>query len=197
MHIIGLLSGDVVPLRFSAQTAQVVPGGETADDPPFGGILDLAGFLKGPSFESGESLVTTGQDPAGHQDLAQVVGGAAGQVPVEVGVAGWLAGLADLGEDVPGGGAPGQPLHEPGWVAGGEELVDRFGVRVESALVMGQQAEEVLTAGAAGAEPVVVETLGGLAFRAGLERCRMLAVARAAERAAGEPGGDGAGVAAG
>ncbi|MGO9077845.1 MAG: hypothetical protein ACLQDY_02230, partial [Streptosporangiaceae bacterium] len=78
-----------------------MPGGETADDPLLGGILDIAGFLGGPSFESGQALVTIGQDRVGHQDLAQVVGSAAGQVAVEVSVAGRAAGLADLGEDVP------------------------------------------------------------------------------------------------
>ena len=76
-------------------------------------------------------------------------------------------------------------------------MVDGFGVRMKSALAVAQQAEEVLAAGAAGAEPVVVEMLGGPAFRAGPERCRVLAVTRAAERAVGEPGGDGAGVTAG
>ena len=81
----------------------MVPGDETADDPPFGRILDAAGFLGSPAFEAGQVLVTAGQDRAGHQDFAQVVGGAAGQVPVEVGVAGRGAGLADLGEDRRGG----------------------------------------------------------------------------------------------
>ena len=42
----------------------------------------------------------------------------------------------------------------------------------------------------------MVEALGGPAFGAGLERGRVLAVARTAQRAGGQPGGDGAGVAA-
>src|SRR5208282_651796 len=99
VHVIGLRGGDVVPLRVPAQPAQVMPGGETADDPALSGVLNPAGFLKGPPFESGEPLVAGGQDAAGHQDLAQVVGGTAGQVPVEGGVVGWPGGLADLGED--------------------------------------------------------------------------------------------------
>ena len=80
-----------------------------------------------------------------------MVDGTAGQVPVEVGVAGRLAGLADLGEDCRGGRTPGQPLHERGGAAGREDLVDRLGVGMQAALVMGQQGEEVLAAGAAGA----------------------------------------------
>src|SRR5713226_2695107 len=112
VHVVGLLGGDVVPLRLPAEPPQVMPAGETANDPAFGGVLNPAGFLAGPPFESGEAFVAGGQDAAGHQDLAEVVGGTAGQVPVEVGVVGWPGGVADLGEDCRGGGAPGQPLHE-------------------------------------------------------------------------------------
>jgi hypothetical protein len=75
--------------------------------------------------------------PPATRDLAQVVGGAAGQVPVEVGVAGRLVGLADLGEDCRGRRTPGQPLHERGGAAGCEDLVDRLGVGMQAALVMG------------------------------------------------------------
>jgi hypothetical protein len=87
-------------------------------------------------FEFGEAFVPGGQDSSGHQDLAQVASGAAGQVAVECGVAGWLAGPADLGQDCPGG-APGQPVHQRGWVAGGQQVVDRLGMRMQAALAMG------------------------------------------------------------
>jgi hypothetical protein len=89
VHVAGLLGGDVVPRRLAAEPAQVMPGGETADDPALGGVLNPAGLLAGPPLESGEALVAGGQDAAGYQDLAEVVGGTAGQVPVEGGVAGW------------------------------------------------------------------------------------------------------------
>jgi hypothetical protein len=79
--------------------------------PAFGWILDASGLLDGPPFESGEPLVAGGQDAARDQDFAQVVDGAAGQVLVEVGVARWRGGPADLGKDRPGC-APGQPLKD-------------------------------------------------------------------------------------
>ena len=118
-------------------------------------------------------------------------------MPVEVGVAGRLVCLANLGEDGRDSRAPGQPLHERGGAAGREDLVDRLGVGMQAALVMGQQGEEVLAAGAAGAQPMVVKMFGGPAFRARPERGRVLAVTRAAQRPGREPGGDGTGVAAG
>ena len=173
-----------------------MPGSEAADDPPFGGIVDLPGRVRDPPFEVGEAFVPGRQDAAGHEDVAQVAGGAAGQVAVERAVAGRLAGPADLGEDRPGGRAPGQPVHQGDGSAGGQHVVDRLGVRVKAALIVGQQAEKVLAAGAAGAQAVMVEVLGDPAFGAGLERGRVLAVARAAQRPGGQPGGDGAGVAA-
>src|SRR6266704_264342 len=176
VHVVGLLGGDVVPLRLPAEPAQVMPGGEAADDPALGGGRNPAGLLACPPFERGEARVAGGQDAAGHQDLAEVVGGTAGQVPVEVGVAGWPAGVADLGEDCRGGRTHGQPLQERGGAAGSQDLGDRLGVGMEAALVAGQQAEEVLAAGAAGAEPVVAEMFGGSAFRGGREWCRVLAV---------------------
>ena len=196
VHVVGLLGGDVVPSGLPAKPPQVMPGGEAAHDPAFGRVFDLAGLVRDPPLEFGEAFVPGGQDASGHQDLAQVQDGAAGRVAVERGVAGWLAGLADLGEDHPGGGARGQPLQQWGGVAGGQHVVDRLGVGMQAVLIMRQQAEEVLPAGAPGAQPVMVEVLGGPAFRAGLERVRVLAVTRAAQRRGGEPGGDGAGVAA-
>ncbi len=196
LHVVGLFGGDVVPPGLAAEPPQVMPGREAADDPPLGGIVDLPGRVLGPSFEFGEALVAGGQDASGYEDLAQVAGGAAGQVAVKRGVPGRLAGPADLGEDRPGGRAPGQPAHQGDGVAGGQHMVDRFGVRVEALVIVGQQAEKVLAAGAPGAQAVMVETLGGPALGAGLERGRVLAVTRAAQRAGGQPGGDGAGVAA-
>ena len=195
-HVAGLLGGDGVPPGSAAEPPQVMPGSEAADDPPFGGIVDLPGRVLGPPFEVGEAFVPGGQDAAGHEDGAQVAGGAAGQVAVKRAVSGRLAGPADLGEDRPGGRAPGQPVHQGDGVAGGQHVVDRLGVRVKAAVIVGQQAEKVLAAGAAGAQAVMVEALGGPAFGAGLERGRVLAVTRAAQRAGGQPGGDGAGVAA-
>src|SRR6266704_2098060 len=99
VHVVGLLGGDVVPLRLPAEPAQVTPGGEAADEPSLGGVLNPAGLLAGPPFESGEALVAGGQDAAGHWVLAEGVAGTSGQVPVEVGMAGWPAGVADLGGD--------------------------------------------------------------------------------------------------
>jgi hypothetical protein len=196
VHVVGLLGGDVVPGGLAAQAPQVMPGGEAARGPALGGIGDLAGLGGDPLLELGEPLVAGGKDAAGHEDLAQVTDRLILREPVEVGVGGGTGCLADRGE-YRGGGAPGQPLHQRVRVAGGQDVVDRLGVRVQAALVVGEQAEQVLAGGAAGAQPVVVEAFGGPAARAGPERCRVLAVARAAQGTPGKPGRDGADFAAG
>jgi len=121
----------------AAEPPQVVPGGETADDLPFGGIADRRGGVPGPSFEVSEAFVPGRQDASGHQDGAQMAGGAGGQVAVERVVSGRLAGAADLGEDRRGGGAAGQPVHQGDGVAGGQHVVDRLGVRVKAAVIVG------------------------------------------------------------
>jgi hypothetical protein len=195
-RVAGLTGGDGVPAGLAAEPPQVMPGGEAADDPPLRGIADLPGGVPGPPFEVGEALVPGGQDAAGHEDGAQVAGGTAGQVAVERAVPGRLAGAADLGEDRRGGRAAGQPVHQGDGVAGGQHVVDRLGVRVKAAVIVGQQAEKVLAARAAGAQAVMVEALGDPALGAGPERGRVLAVTRAAQRAGGQPGRDGAGAAA-
>jgi len=179
VHVVGLLGSDMVPGRLAAQPPQVMPGREAAHGPALGGIGDLAGPVRDPLLELGEALVADGQDAARDEDLAQVPDGLARREAVKVGMAGRPGGHADIG-DHPGGGARGQPLHQRGRAAGGQHVIDSLGVRVHAALIMGQQAEQVLAACAADAQSVMVEMLGGPAAGAGPERGRVLAVARAA-----------------
>ncbi|WP_133061602.1 hypothetical protein [Streptosporangium minutum] len=70
VYEVGLFGGDVAVFGLAVKPAEMMPGGEAAKDPSFGGVGDLGGLERDPVFEVGKAFITLGQDPAGDQDPA-------------------------------------------------------------------------------------------------------------------------------